>query len=71
MVPQFMGPQDSYLARALVLGATHVGMSVIWQGACGIAVGLAAERLRRPVMRRALEGVTGAILVLLGARLLL
>jgi threonine/homoserine/homoserine lactone efflux protein len=71
VVPQFIGPQDAYLARAFLLGSTHVAMSVVWQGSCGLAVGLAAEHLRRPAVRRALEGVTGAVLVLLGARLLL
>ena len=71
VVPQFIGSQDPYLARALVLGATHVAMSVVWQGACGLAVGLAAEHMGRPAVRRALEGITGAILVFLGARLLL
>ena len=70
MVPQFIGPQDPYLARALALGATHVAMSIIWQGSCGLAVGMAAEHMRRPAVRRALEGLTGAILVVLGARLL-
>ena len=70
VVPQFIGPQDAYLARALVLGATHVAMSVVWQGACGVAVGVAAEHMRRPAVRRALEGATGAVLVALGARLL-
>jgi threonine/homoserine/homoserine lactone efflux protein len=71
MVPQFIGPQDPYLARALVLGATHVAMSIAWQGSCGLAVGMAAEHMRRPAVRRALEGLTGAILIVLGARLLL
>jgi threonine/homoserine/homoserine lactone efflux protein len=71
MVPQFIGPQDPYLARALVLGATHVAMSIVWQGSCGLAVGVAAEHMGRPAVRRTLEGVTGAILVFLGARLLL
>ncbi len=70
MVPQFIGPKDPYLARALVLGATHVAMSVIWQGSCGMAVGVAAEHMRRPAVRRALEGLTGAVLIALGARLL-
>jgi threonine/homoserine/homoserine lactone efflux protein len=69
VVPQFIGPRDPYLARALVLGATHVAMSVLWQGSCGVAVGLAAEHLNRPGARRALEGITGAVLVFLGARL--
>jgi len=71
MVPQFIGPQDPYLARALVLGATHVAMSVVWQGSCGLAVGMAADHMGRPAVRRTLEGVTGAILIVLGARLLL
>lgn len=71
VVPQFIGPQDPYLARALVLGATHVAMSVVWQGSCGLAVGLAAEHMSRPAVRRTLLGITGAILMLLGARLLL
>jgi threonine/homoserine/homoserine lactone efflux protein len=70
MVPQFIGPQDPYLARALVLGATHVAMSVVWQGSCGLAVGVAAEHMGRPAVRRTLEGITGTILVFLGARLL-
>jgi threonine/homoserine/homoserine lactone efflux protein len=70
MVPQFVGPQDPYLARALVLGATHVAMSIIWQGSCGLAVGMAAEHMSRPAVRRALEGLTGAILIVLGARIL-
>jgi threonine/homoserine/homoserine lactone efflux protein len=70
VVPQFIGPQDRYLARALVLGATHVAMSVVWQGACGLTAGVAAERMGRPAVRRTLAGITGAILVFLGARLL-
>jgi threonine/homoserine/homoserine lactone efflux protein len=71
VVPQFIGPQDSYLPRALLLGATHVAMSVVWQGSCGLAVGMAAEHMRRPAVRRMLDGLTGAVLVYLGARLLL
>lgn len=70
VVPQFIGPQDSYLARAVVLGATHVAMSIIWQGSCGLAVGVVAEHIRRPAVRRTLERITGGVLVLLGARLL-
>jgi threonine/homoserine/homoserine lactone efflux protein len=70
VVPQFIGPQDLFLPRALLLGATHVAMSVTWQGACGIAVGLAAEHMARPAVRRTLEGITGLVLVALGARLL-
>ena len=71
VVPQFIGPQDPFLARALLLGATHVAMSVVWQGSCGLAVGLAAEHMGRPSVRRALEGTTGLALLALAGRLLL
>jgi len=71
VVPQFIEPQDPFLPRALLLGATHVAMSVVWQGSCGLAVGVLAERVARPAVRRTLEGITGAVLVALGIRLLL
>ena len=71
VVPQFIGPQDPFLPRSLLLGATHVAMSVVWQGSCGLAVGVLAERMARPAVRRTLEGITGAVLVALGIRLLL
>jgi len=69
-LPQFVGPQDPVLARLALLGATHVAMSVVWQGSCGLAAAVAADRLARPAVRRTLEGLTGAVLVVLGARLL-
>ena len=69
-LPQFVGPQDPVLARFALLGATHVAMSVVWQGSCGLAAAVAADHLARPAVRRTLEGVTGAILVVLGLRLL-
>ena len=71
IVPQFIAPQDPYLARALLLGATHVTMSILWQGSCGLAAGVAADYLARPVARRALQGATGLVLVALASRLLL
>jgi len=69
-LPQFVGPQDPVLPRLALLGATHVAMSVAWQGSCGLAAALAADHIARPVVRRTLEGVTGAVLVVLGLRLL-
>jgi threonine/homoserine/homoserine lactone efflux protein len=70
-LPQFVGPHDAVLARFALLGATHVAMSVVWQGSCGLAAAVAAERLARPAVRRTLEGVTGAVLVVLGLRMLM
>ena len=70
VLPQFMRPEDPVPVRLALLGATHVAMSVVWQGSCGLAAAVAADRLARPAVRRTLEAITGAILVLLGMRLI-
>jgi threonine/homoserine/homoserine lactone efflux protein len=70
-LPQFVGPEDAALPRLALLGGTHVAMSVVWQGSCGLAAAVAADRLARPAVRQTLEGLTGAVLVVLGVRLVL
>jgi threonine/homoserine/homoserine lactone efflux protein len=69
-LPQFIGPGDAFFARFVVLAATHVSMSLVWLSMYAVALGVLAERMARPVVRRALEGVTGALLVGFGVRLL-
>jgi len=69
MLPQFISQQDIFAARFFLLAATHVAMSVLWQGSAGVAVDLVAGHFARPATRRVLEAVTGAVLVGLGARL--
>lgn len=71
LLPQFIAPADPFVARFLVLAATHIGMSLMWLTAYAFALAVLAERFARPVVRRTLEGVTGAILVALGARLVM
>ncbi len=70
-LPQFIGPQDPFFARFLVLAGTHVGMSLVWLSFYAFALGVLADRFARPAVRRTLEGVTGVLLVGFGARLLL
>jgi threonine/homoserine/homoserine lactone efflux protein len=70
LLPQFIGPRDPFFARFLVLAATHVAMSLVWLTFYAAALGVLADRLARPLVRRTLEGLTGAVLVGLGARLL-
>lgn len=70
-LPQFIGPRDPFFARFLVLAATHVSMSVVWLSVYAVALGVLAERMARPAVRRALEGATGLLLVAFGIRLLL
>jgi threonine/homoserine/homoserine lactone efflux protein len=70
-LPQFIGPQDPFFGRFLVLAATHVSMSLVWLSLYAVALGVLAERMARPRVRRALEALTGTLLVGLGARLLI
>jgi threonine/homoserine/homoserine lactone efflux protein len=55
VVPQFIAPHDSFRTRYLLLGGTHVAMSVVWQGAVGVSVGTFAERMARPTVRRGMD----------------
>ena len=63
VVPQFIPPGTSFLPRYLLLGGTHVAMSVVWQGAVGISVGLFAERMARPGVRRGIDLAMGFALL--------
>ncbi|RPJ81210.1 MAG: LysE family translocator, partial [Acidobacteria bacterium] len=69
LLPQFIGPGDPFLLRFALLAAVHVSMSLAWLSLYAFALGLLAERLARPGVRRALEAVTGALLVGFGAKL--
>jgi threonine/homoserine/homoserine lactone efflux protein len=69
-LPQFIGPDDPFFARFVVLASTHVSMSLIWLSMYAVALGVMAERMARPLVRRTLEGVTGVLLVGFGVRLL-
>jgi threonine/homoserine/homoserine lactone efflux protein len=70
-LPQFVGPQDPFFTRFVVLAVTHVSMSVVWLSIYAAAIGALAERMARPMVRRTLEGLTGLLLVGFGVRLLL
>jgi threonine/homoserine/homoserine lactone efflux protein len=71
LLPQFVTGRGSLLLPFLVLGCLFVLITVIWL--CGYA--LVAVRvsgaLRRPAVKAALDGLTGAVLVGLGVRLAL
>ena len=70
LLPQFIGPEDPFFARFLVLAVTHVSMSMVWLSMYAVALGVLAERMARPLVRRTLEGLTGVLLVGFGVRLL-
>ncbi len=70
-LPQFIGPEDPFFSRFLVLAATHVSMSLVWLSIYAAALGALAERMARPRVRRVLEALTGTLLVGIGVRLLI
>jgi threonine/homoserine/homoserine lactone efflux protein len=70
LLPQFIGPHDPFLPRFLVLAATHVTMSLTWLTTYAVLMGTFAERMSRPGVRRALESLTGLVLLGFGVRLI-
>jgi threonine/homoserine/homoserine lactone efflux protein len=62
-------PGDPVLARSLLLAGIHVVLGLAWLFVYAYFLGRISEALRRPRVTRAIEGVTGALLIGLGARL--
>ena len=67
-LPQFASPGASF-AALLSLGLVFCVMTLVWLVAYGVFVAKAGDVLRRPRIRRAMEGVTGAVLIAFGVRL--
>jgi threonine/homoserine/homoserine lactone efflux protein len=68
LLPQFAGDGGSFGAL-LSLGLVFCLLTLVWLAAYAAAVAKAGDVLRRPRIRRALDAVTGAVLVALGLRL--
>jgi threonine/homoserine/homoserine lactone efflux protein len=67
LLPQF-APGGSF-AGLLALGLVFCSMTLAWLTVYALAVARAGDVLRRPRIRRWIEGFTGAVLVALGIRL--
>jgi threonine/homoserine/homoserine lactone efflux protein len=67
LLPQFAGPHPGFWAMA-GLGATFAILTLAWLVAYVCVVDRAAGVLRRSGVRRAIEAVTGTVLVALGLR---
>lgn len=68
LLPQFAPHQASFLAL-LLLGLAFASMTLAWLTWYAVLVARIGGVLRRPAVRRALDGVAGAVLVGLGLRL--
>ena len=67
LLPQF-APQPAF-GNLFALGLVFCTMTFGWLTGYAFAVAKAGDLLRRPRIRRALDGVTGAVLIALGLRL--
>jgi threonine/homoserine/homoserine lactone efflux protein len=65
LLPQF---GSSFVALA-TCGLLFCALTVLWLSAYAVVVARAGNFLRRPRLRRWIEGITGAVLVTLGLRL--
>lgn len=69
LLPQFAPQGGATVASLMLLGMVFCALTFTWLALYAIAVARAGDFLRRPRIRRAVEGVTGAVLVALGLRL--
>src|SRR3954447_9152922 len=70
-LPQFIHAGDPVLAMSLLLASIHAALSLAWLSGYGSVVARAGDVLRRGRARRALDALSGLVLVGLGMRLAL
>lgn len=68
-IPQFIDPAGAVLPQILLLATLFQALGVVWLVAYALAVARLAGMFRRRRVRRALQTVTGTVLVALGVRL--
>jgi threonine/homoserine/homoserine lactone efflux protein len=71
LLPQFVSGGGASFVTLIILGLLFATMTLAWLSCYAVAVEKAGNVLRRPRARRALEAVTGSVLVGLGLRLAL
>lgn len=68
-LPQFVGLHDPVFAKSMLLAGIHASMGLAWLAALAAMLDRARALITRPRVKRLFEGVSGGILVGLGARL--
>ena len=69
LLPQFVPPGQESFAALLGLGTVFAVMTFIWLALYATVLARAGDFLRRPSIRRVIEGVTGMLLIGLGIRI--
>jgi threonine/homoserine/homoserine lactone efflux protein len=68
-LPQFIGPGDSALAVSMLLACVHIALGIAWLSLYAWLLGRAVDAFKGSRLRRALDALTGTVLVGLGLRL--
>ena len=69
LLPQFATPGEGLFAALMSLSLVFSLMTFVWLTAYAVVVAKAGEVLRRPTIRRWIEGITGTLLVAVGVRI--
>ena len=69
LLPQFIHPGDSVLAKSLLLVGIHWLEGIVWLTAVSLFVGRMREWIMGDRVRRAIEATSGGIMIALGLRL--
>jgi threonine/homoserine/homoserine lactone efflux protein len=67
-LPQFIRPGDPVLLLSIAMASVHILLGIVWLSAYAWLLDRAVEAFRSSRIRRALDSVTGAVLVALGIR---
>jgi threonine/homoserine/homoserine lactone efflux protein len=68
-LPQFIGPGDPALLLSIALAGVHIGFGLVWLTTYAWLLDRAVTAFKSSRLRRALDALTGTVLVALGLRL--
>jgi threonine/homoserine/homoserine lactone efflux protein len=68
-LPQFIGPGDPALLISMLLAGVHIAIGLVWLTAYAWLLDRAVTAFKSSRLRRALDALTGTVLVALGLRL--
>jgi threonine/homoserine/homoserine lactone efflux protein len=68
-LPQFIGPGDPALPISMLLAGVHIALGIVWLSLYAWLLARAVEAFKGSRLRRALDALTGTVLVALGLRL--
>jgi threonine/homoserine/homoserine lactone efflux protein len=68
VLPGFTAGDGSFFAQVVVLGVVFELLTAVWLVAYGLGVAKAGEAMRAPSVRRALERISGTVLVAIGLK---